>query len=155
MPWRKDHPAKLVCIRGRIRTDRHGNWRQTFIDCAGMCQARMPSGEICGATDLLEFREPFGEYKNHRDGNQSKLQLRVLLCFNCHKAYHHGTAHLNERRYAPKLQEDVAYEIARAGNIKAWMKKYNLLDRYSPFVMPTIPVDYLPANEDFSGDEGQ
>lgn len=137
MAYRAGNPAKAVMNRTTQRTWRHGNWRQTYVDCGGICQGRIDGG-ICGNTELLELHEHFGECKNGSENEQAKLQQRVLLCFTCHKDYHEGYAHLNERRYVSKIHEDVAFEIAVAGGYQEWIRKYGLIDRYQPYVLPEI-----------------
>lgn len=107
--------------RCSMRKTRHGDWRQTYIDCDGMCQGMLEDGTVCGEQDTLEFHEQFGEDRK----GEGKMQLRILLCNLCHslQPLHHC---VNPRRYPSMLQSDVAYEIAREGSVEAWMKRYNL-----------------------------
>lgn len=104
-----------------MRTRRHGNWRQIYIDCDGMCQGAIEDGTICGEQDTLEFHEMFGEDRN----GEGKMQLRILLCNGCHRLQPHHHC-VNPRRYPSMLQDDIAFEIAREGSIDGWMERYNL-----------------------------
>lgn len=100
------------------RTFRHGNWRQTYVDCGGLCL-------ICFTTDNLEFHEPFGEDKN----GWGILQARILLCNLCHDKEHYG---VRERRYvfASQLQVDVNIEVLLEGGYDNWIKNHGLMDRF-------------------------
>ncbi len=123
----KDRERKALTARGRKRTYRHGNWRQTYIDCGGMCVAQV-NGQPCGRTEQLELHDQWGE--NH-DPEQGKFQKRFLIC-NRHHAHIDDRVHntsLIERQYRPsRLQEDVQLEIAIAGDYSKWVEKYHLDD---------------------------
>ena len=124
MPY-KDKARQGLAQRGCIRTLRHGNWRQIYLDCGGMCSFVEADGSICGSPDKLEFHEDFGEAKN----GENKLQHRRLVCH-----YHHEILHREDgdgikcfyRPHPHRLQEDVAAEIAYSGSTEAWARKYNL-----------------------------
>lgn len=106
------------------REERHGNWRQIYLDCMGMCQYPVEEGVPCGETDSLEFHEQFGEAKN----GEVKPQQRVLLC-NYHHWSIHGEKWVNKRHYPSMLQTDVAIEIKLCGSLADWVAKYNLVER--------------------------
>ena len=77
MPY-KDLARRRLSSRGATRTGRHGNWRQTYVDCMGVCVARTGDGSVCGETRALELHELFGE--NGRGSTSPKFQIRILLC---------------------------------------------------------------------------
>jgi hypothetical protein len=105
--------------RIRKRGERHPGWRQTFLDYNGMCAK-------CGSPENLEFHEPFGEDKGNNGG--PKMQARILYCITCHGDYHRyaGDCTCNARRFPSRLQEDVAWEIERAGGLQQWIDKFGL-----------------------------
>ena len=118
MPHTND-ALRRYCIRVAKRTKRHGNWRQIYVDYDGMCA-------LCGETLSLEFHEPFGE-----DYGNGKLQARILLCFDCHAKEHGNDPHQKPefRRNPSQLQEDITFEITRAGSMKKWMAQYGLKEK--------------------------
>lgn len=118
MPY-SDYENHKRYNRIRNRDKRHPGWRQTFLDYNGMCAE-------CGSTESLEFHEPFGEDKGN--GSGPKMQARVLYCNLCHGKYHEkaGDCCINERHWPSRLQEDVAWEIERAGGLQQWMDKFGL-----------------------------
>ena len=131
MPYANIERSKLV-RRGATRTTRHGNWRQTYIDCFGVCVARVNGSEIpCCSTEFLELHEEWGEGK---DGSQDKFQHRMLLCNMHHSLVEDGThqAALIVDQYKPsRLSEDVSLEMLMAGGYHNWIKKHNLDDSRS------------------------
>ena len=106
------------------RAFRHGkNWRQTFVDCGGMCLN-------CRAVDTLEFHEPFGEDKF----GWGKFQSRILLCNNCHTEEHYGEIGGDSNTNVGKpstLSEDVSIEIIMEGRYNNWIKNHGLIDRFA------------------------
>lgn len=106
------------------RAERHGNWRQVYLDCMGMCQYPVEEGVVCGELDSLEFHEQFGESKK----GELKLQQRVLLC-NYHHWSIHGEKWCNKRHYPSMLQTDVQVEIKLCGSLANWIEHYNLIER--------------------------
>lgn len=120
MPY-KLHETQTYASRCCMRDKRHGNWRQIYIDCDGMCQGVLAGDAICGEQDTLEFHEMFGEDHN----GEGKMQIRILLCNDCHRLQP-GHAYVNERRWPSKLQADIAFEIAREGSVEAWVERYDL-----------------------------
>ncbi len=110
--------------RVRKRDERHGNWRQVFLDCMGMCQFPVDEGVVCGELEGLEFHEQFGEVKN----GEAKFQQRVLLC-NYHHFSVHGDKWVNKRHYPSKLQTDVQIEILLCGSLQDWIEQYKLIER--------------------------
>lgn len=113
--------------RGATRSLRHGNWRQTYVDCCGMCIARVNGSVLpCGETDTLELHEIFGE---NRDSLVYRFQMRVILC-NHHHALVEDKAHqfsfIANRHRRSILSDDVDLEIFRAGGVKQWAEKWNL-----------------------------
>lgn len=123
MPYANEDVAKL-CRRNYNRTVRHGNWRQIYVDCQGMCQYSENGNDICGETRSLEFHEIFGEDKKQ----EGKMQQRILLC-----EYHHslfeGHDLVKNRYYPSMLSEDVSLEVLLCGGWKKWLEKYNLIER--------------------------
>jgi len=123
MPYHNGEVAKL-CRRNYNRTVRHGNWRQVYVTCQGMCQYSENGNGICGETRYLEFHEIFGEDKK----GEGKMQQRVLMC-----QYHHsllpGHDLVKSRYYPSMLSEDVSLEVLLCGGWKKWLKKYNLIER--------------------------
>jgi len=123
----KNLERRRLSDRGSVRTHRHGNWRQTYIDCFGMCIAQVNgSGFPCGATESLELHEEWGESKDSVSG---KFQRRMLLC-NFHHSLVDDRCHQSSFvLWQPKpsrLQEDVTLEIMLAGSVKAWAEKWGL-----------------------------
>jgi len=119
-----DAPIVRYLDRVRRREERHGNWRQIYLDCLGMCQFPLEEGIICGETEGLEFHEQFGEAK----GEELKLQQRVLLC-NYHHWSVHGQKWVNQRHYPSMLQTDVDIEVKLCGSFPNWIEHYNLIER--------------------------
>jgi hypothetical protein len=113
--------------RASDRTRRHGNWRQVFIDCGGMCIARI-NGEVlpCGSHDSLELHEVWGENHNNEIG---KLSQRILLC-----NHHHGLIGGHRERlihnqvHSSMLFEDVMLEQTKCGGYRDWVALYELDD---------------------------
>jgi hypothetical protein len=118
---------RRLSSRGSVRTRRHGNWRQTYIDCGGVCTARI--GErVCGSVDALELHEIFGE-NGHR--NDPKFQIRILLCNKHHALVEDRThnANLISACYRKsQLSQDVSMEIMLAGGYDKWVAKWKLDD---------------------------
>lgn len=127
MPY-KDPELRRLSGRGSVRTVRHGNWRQTYIDCMGMCIAKVNGSGPCGEVHFLELHELFGE-NGHR--SDPKFQIRVLLC-NYHHSLIEDRGHQAEFmlwQYRPSiLAWDVSREIELAGGYEAWVAKWNLDD---------------------------
>ena len=126
MPF-KDPERQKLSTRGATRTYRHGNWRQTYIDCMGICVAKVNGSESpCGDVFGLELHEIFGE-NGHR--NDPKFQIRVLLC-NFHHALVEDRCHqasfILDNYRCSVLAEDVSREIQLAGGLEAWAKRWNL-----------------------------
>jgi len=119
-----DPPVTRYIARVEKRAKRHGNWRQVYLDCLGMCQFPIEEGVICGELEGLEFHEQFGEEK----GEEVKLQLRVLLC-NYHHWSVHGEKWVNKRHYPSMLQTDVNIEIKLCGSLADWVEHYGLIER--------------------------
>ena len=120
---------RALVRRGATRKARHGNWRQTYIDCMGMCIARVNGDDIpCGATEGLELHEEWGE---NGDKSRGKFQHRMLLC-NLHHSLLEDRVHQAEfmlNQYRPsQLQEDASLEIMLAGGYVKWVEKYGLDD---------------------------
>ena len=127
MPYRVKEQHYLV-TRGNRRTQRHGNWRQTYIDCGGMCIAEIgDKAEPCGAVDFLELHEIWGE--NHDPDRTGKFQHRVLLC-NTHHAMIEDKCHqytfIKGQYQQSVLSTDVDLEILLAGNTDKWAERYKL-----------------------------
>ena len=129
-PTARTNDSDLVKYLTRIRrrTERHGNWRQVYLDCSGMCQYQVEDGIICGEVDTLEFHEIFGEAKN----GESKFQQRVLICNYHHHDVHNGRF-VNIRRFPSMLQFDVDLELKLAGSLANWIKKYKLIERSNSY----------------------
>ena len=131
MPY-KSLERRRLSHRGSVRTYRHGNWRQTYVDCLGMCTARINGDEMpCGAVDFLELHEIFGENDRRND---PKFQQRILLC-NLHHALVEDRGHQTEfilDQYKPsRLSEDVSLEIILEGGYQKWVGKWKLDDSCS------------------------
>ena len=131
MPYKNFERRRLVgrCV---VRTARHGNWRQTYVDCMGMCVARVNGDDgPCGVVDHLELHECWGE---NGDLSKGKFQQRVLLC-NLHHSLLEDRCHQAEfilGQYRPsRLQEDVQLEAMLAGGYDNWVKKWGLDDSRS------------------------
>lgn len=124
----KDPVRRGVYSRGATRSGRHGNWRQTYIDCAGVCVARNGSGGVCGEVEGLEFHEIFGE-NGHR--NDPKFQIRVLLCNHHHSLIEdrtHQSYFISSCYRHSVLGADVQREIEYAGGYDRWIARWNLDD---------------------------
>lgn len=118
-------PVVLQYLHRVIHRDkRHGNWRQVFLDCQGMCQYPIAESKICGELETLEFHEQFGEAK----GEELKLQQRVLLC-NYHHWSVHGEKWVNPRHRLSMLQADVGAEVLLCGSLANWVEHYDLIER--------------------------
>ena len=131
MPYKNIERRKLSS-RGAVRTYRHGNWRQVYIDCLGMCVAKVNGVDYpCGAVDGLEIHETFGE-NGHR--NDPKFQQRILLC-NLHHALLEDRGHQAEfilgQYKSSRLAEDVALETFIAGSYQKWVEQWGLDDSRS------------------------
>tara|TARA_Y100000310_G_C20159089_1_gene568309 strand:- start:64 stop:423 length:360 start_codon:yes stop_codon:yes gene_type:complete len=111
---------KKLQSRGRLRKFRHGNWRQIYVDCNGICQ--FPE---CSVIDGLEFHEFFGEVKT--DG-EHKFQQRVLLCTDHHAEVEGRNVQdmILNHYYRSMVAEDITLEIYLAGSYKKWLERYNL-----------------------------
>lgn len=107
--------------RVKHRDERHGNWRQVFLDCEGSCRYPVEEGVPCAELEDLEFHEQFGEAK----GDEFRLQQRVLLC-----SYHHWSIHgekwVNRRRFPSMLQADIGAEVLLCGSTDDWINHYSL-----------------------------
>jgi len=117
----------------------HGNFRQTYVDNGGMCQAVLTDGDICGNTESLELHAPLGEH------NGNGLPLRTLLCSFCHvyvddDAHRHSCRRIGVNGNFSLLAEDIAYEQYKVGDFEQWLVKYNLINRYQPTPIQ-IPKD--------------
>lgn len=128
MPY-KDPALRRLHNRGAVRTFRHGNWRQVYIDCMGMCVAKVNGGgTICGDIHYLELHETFGE-NGHR--SDPKFQIRILVC-NFHHAliedHGHQASFMFEQYRPSMLAEDIAREIALAGGYDKWVARWKLDD---------------------------
>ena len=140
LPYRILERRKLS-DRGSVRTMRHGNWRQTYIDCLGICVARVNGDDMpCGAVEGLELHEPFGENGCRSD---PKFQQRILLC-NLHHALLEDREHQAEfilGQYKPsRLAEDVALEIMCEGGYPKWVEKWKLDDSRSGCLLFSGPT---------------
>ena len=120
----KDPDLVRYLDRLRWRDKRHGNWRQVYLDCQGMCQFQVADGIPCGELEGLEFHEIFGEVK----GGELKFQQRMLVC-NYHHWSIHGQKWVNVRRFPSMLQADVQLEMLLVGSLADWIEKYNLVER--------------------------
>ena len=112
------------------RSYKHGkNWRQVFVDCAGMCISKDEEGMPCGHTDGLQFHEPFGEDRL----GWGILQARVLLCTHHHTLEHErlfGGEGDNWFIHPSCLDEDMDIEIQLHGGYDQWIKDFNLQDTF-------------------------
>ncbi len=129
MPY-KDIERRKLTGRGSVRTRRHGGWRQTYIDCAGMCIARVNGSEFpCGAVDGLELHEVWGE--NGVSHKNVKFQQRILLC-NMHHSLLEDRCHHTEfilwQYRSSRLADDIALEIGFEGGYLRWIEKWRLDD---------------------------
>lgn len=124
----KDKERRNQYQRILMRTKRHPDWRQVFLDCNGMCVFRDENGSLCGSVDALEFHEVWIEAK----AGENKFQQRVLVC-----NFHHFVEHVkdgfvgkvNPRPWKNKLQADVEFEMKRYGGLEGWVKHYGLIHR--------------------------
>ena len=109
---------RLFQSRMTKRKYKHGDFRQTFIDCAGQCV-------VCFEDDFLEIHEPFGENKN---GMGKRLQTRCLMCAACHSKEH---ATIFDHRFIQpsRLALDINIEIILCGGYDKWIDKFGLIDR--------------------------
>jgi len=135
-----NHERQKLATRGAVRTNRHGNWRQTYVDCQGMCIAMVNGdAEPCGSVDGLELHDIFGE-NGHR--NDPKFQQRILLC-NFHHAMLEDRGHqasLILDQYKPsRLAEDVELEIFVEGGYQKWVAKWGLDDSRSGCMLHSGP----------------
>ena len=130
MPY-KNKARQALFTRGTTRTNRHGNWRQTYIDCLGMCIGQRIPGVPCGETEGLELHEEWGE------GN-GKFQRRMLLCNNCHALLEdrvHNYELIKAQYRVSMLQDDVQLEMLLAGSLAKWVEKYKLDDSRSGIML--------------------
>ncbi len=130
---RKLSPERRYQLRMNGRTYDHGKgWRQVFVDCGGMCVGRLEDGMTCCESDGLEFHEPFGEDLH----GWGKFQARVLMCPSCHDR-EPGTQCVgnpeDSRRHinTSMLAEDIDREVEQSGSWDAWIKKFNLVDKFA------------------------
>ena len=112
----KNRERQALASRGGVRTFRHGNWRQTYIDCMGMCIAHVNGDPTpCGLVEGLELHEIWGESSG---GSQVKFQQRILLC-NLHHSLLEDRAHQTEFmlwQYRPSvLQQDITLDNDHGG----------------------------------------
>lgn len=124
----KDPEMRRMVHRGNIRTFRHGNWRQTYIDCMGVCVAKVNGGRVCGEVEHLEFHECFGE---NGQRNDPKFQVRVLICPFHHSLvddHYHQSSFISTQPNPSRLAEDVDTEMRLVGGYDGWIKKYKLDD---------------------------
>lgn len=128
--------------RNYHRTRRHGNWRQTWIDCGGMCVWKECSGEVCGEVMGLEFHEAFGE--DHK--GDGRMQQRILLC-----RRHHDMAHpqlsVNTTRPYSRLNEDVQAEILLCGSYERWLVINSLDEKRWMVNAGTVGMIHLLSDE--------
>lgn len=131
--------------RRHTRKFRHGNWRQTFIDCGGMCVARHDKDSLpCGERDFLEFHETWGE--NH-DKDKTKFTKRILLC-----NYHHSLIDGHNKELIKfqfklsMLQQDINQEIESSGGYRGWVKRFQLDD--SRFACLCFEGAIVPQSEE-------
>ncbi len=110
------------------RKHRHGNFRQVWIDCAGVCIHKDENGFVCGSTKNIEFHEPFGEDKM----GWNIMQARVLECFLCHCKEHPQLNGEPLRCTSPGeiLAEDIQLEIWMHGGWEQWIKDFGLQDTF-------------------------
>lgn len=106
------------------RKYKHGNWRQTVVDCACMCI-------VCHVVDGLEFHEPFQEDKI----GWGMFQQRVLLCHDCHTEEHHTLFHGDRYIKVSHLSADVSKEMTRHGGYAQWIKDFELQDTFGRFLV--------------------
>lgn len=124
----KDPERRRLVHRGNIRTSRHGNWRQTYIDCMGICVAKVNGDEVCGEVGHLELHECFGE---NGQRNDPKFQVRVLLCSFHHSLvddHYHQSSFISLQPNPSLLAEDITQEIGVAGGYQGWLVKHKLDD---------------------------
>ncbi len=125
-----NNPAlRSLMSRSSMRKVRHGNWRQTYIDCMGMCIARVNGDDLpCGAVDHLELHEMWGE---NGDPAKGKFQQRILLC-NVHHSLLEDKCHQTEfilwQHNPSRLAVDVALEMLLVGGYQKWVEKWKLDD---------------------------
>ena len=140
MPYKSLELRRLVS-RGAVRTSRHGKWRQTYIDCLGMCVARVNGSEYpCSTVDELEFHEMFGE-NGHR--NDPKFQQRILLCNFHHSLIEdrgHQATFQDMQYHISCLTADVDREIELAGGYQKWVEKWGLDDSRAGCLLYSGPV---------------
>lgn len=106
------------------RTQRHPEWRQTYIDCTGMCQFPIEEGIICAELEGLEFHEVY-----ILDDKNNLIRIYEVLLCNYHHWSIHGAKWVNERHYPSMLQFDIQLEIETYGSYQNWLKEFNLIDR--------------------------
>ena len=114
-----DPVLRAYSKRVNKRTREHGNWRQLFIEAAGMCQYPDEHYGVCASIDGLEYHHSYGEFPEWNGNGQ------VILCNLCHTKIHGDRQKFNRQRPS-MLIEDVEFEIARDGGLDQWMKRYNL-----------------------------
>lgn len=118
--------------RMKNRRLRHGDFRQHYIDNGGMCQALLNDGAICATSEGLEYHAPLGEAQ---DGN-GKFKYRTLLCNFCHVYVDDNAHRFTLNCQMSRLAEDIALEQSLSGGYQAWLKRFNLIDRYVPTTIP-------------------
>ena len=119
-------PRRLA-QRACDRKHNHGNWRQIWIDCGGMCIAKINGkDEPCASHDSLEFHEVWGENHNNQTG---KFMHRILLCNHCHSLIGgHHAKFIKFQSHPSMLHDDVMIEQDKCGGYKNWVALYELDD---------------------------
>ena len=129
-------------FQGRMnnRTRKHGNFRQTLIDCAFQCVQ-------CAETSELEFHAPDG----HGPGGQLETgwwkgkapmdSKRILLCAQCHCDEHGGSQmrfigmHLVDQS---RLIPDILAEIDKWGGYQGWLHAFKLDNSRLGIALPEV-----------------
>lgn len=113
MPY-ADPAVRAYLTRCRKRRVRHGNWRQTIADYGFLCGR-------CGAPEIADLHEPFGEDHN----GDGKMQARIPLCYACHEAEHGGA--VRPRPNGSLYLNDIQAEMdAFGGSMGRWAEKYGV-----------------------------
>jgi hypothetical protein len=127
--YRKKNPEKRAIDmrqgRDRLRTQRHGHWRQICANYLFMCA-------YCGADTISDLHEPFGELPwgfEHDNNGNGKFQQRIPLCYDCHTLEHDGVRAqvVNHRKNLPLYVDDIQWEIEREGSLELWTAKYQVV----------------------------
>ncbi len=122
------HERQLLYNRMRNRTRRHGNFRQTLIDCAFQCVR-------CAETAELEFHAPDGDDGHEGwqgNGHAPDSAKRVTLCSHCHSTWGHFEQGEQARFIGMHLLdqsmliEDVLAEVNKWGGFEKWLHFFKL-----------------------------